>query len=464
MLFRQVLHGDLGCASYVIADAGVGAVVDPKWEVEDYLALAEEHGFEIRHVLETHNHADHVSGRGRLAAATGAAIHVSATPGLEYEHEVLADGDAVEFGNVRIEALATPGHRPEHTAYLVFDGARGDEPWAVLTGDSLFVGDVARPDLAVDARDGAAALRESLQRLLALPDHVQVLPGHLGGSLCGSAAMSESPASTIGFERRFNPALRAAGGEGFAELLTASLKPQPPNFRRIVALNSGPLLTEAAPLRALGPTEVDELLRAGAVLVDGRAPADWAAAHVSGSINATTVRAAVGSRAAAAVDPESPVVAAASTDADARRMVRRLEAVGFRRVLGVLAGGIEAWRAAGLPLESLESVPVAALAERLRRGEVTLLDVRDPDEHHAGHVPGSLTIPYQELRGERLAKLAVELDGSPVAVACAAGNRAGLAASMLRRAGFRYVLHVADGGVADLEDHHIALTKENSRS
>ena len=210
MFFRQVLHADLGCASYVIADDGVAAVVDPKWEIEDYLALADEQGFAIRHVLETHNHADHVSGRGRLAAATGATIHVSPTPGLAYDHEVLADGDVLEFGDVRIEALATPGHRPEHTAYVIYDRARGDEPWAVLTGDSLFVGDVARPDLAVDAAEGARVLHASLERLLALPDHVQVLPGHLGGSLCGSAAMSEAPASTIGFERRFNTLLQPA--------------------------------------------------------------------------------------------------------------------------------------------------------------------------------------------------------------------------------------------------------------
>ena len=158
MFFRQVLHHDLGCASYVIADDGVGAVVDPKWEIEEYLELAAEGGFEIRHVLETHNHADHVSGRGRLAAATGATIRVSPTPGLAYPHETLADGESIELGRVRIEALATPGHRPEHTAYVVYDAARGEEPWAVLTGDSLFVGDVARPDLAVDAEAGARGL------------------------------------------------------------------------------------------------------------------------------------------------------------------------------------------------------------------------------------------------------------------------------------------------------------------
>jgi hydroxyacylglutathione hydrolase len=464
VFFRQVLHPDLGCASYVIADAGVAAVVDPKWEIEDYLALADEEGFEIRHVLETHNHADHVSGRGRLAAATGATIHVSPTPGLGYEHEELADGDAVELGDVRIEALATPGHRPEHTAYLVYDRARGDEPWAVLTGDSLFVGDVARPDLAVDAAEGARGLRRSLERLLALPDHVQVLPGHLGGSLCGSAAMSEAPGSTIGFERRFNPMLQAGTEDEFVARLTGALKPQPPNFRRIVALNSGPLLTAAARLPELDPTDVAAELREGTLLIDGRDPAAWAAAHVPGSINATMVRAAVGSRAAAAVDPESPVVVTAAGKADARTMARHLEAVGFRRIVGILAGGVDAWRDAGLPIETLESISVAELAERLRRNDIALLDVRDPDEHAAGHVPGSLTLPYQELRGEQLERIRSAIDGTPLAVVCAAGNRAGLAASVLRRAGIGNVVHVAEGGVGDLPDHDVTLTKEDDRT
>jgi glyoxylase-like metal-dependent hydrolase (beta-lactamase superfamily II)/rhodanese-related sulfurtransferase len=459
MFFRQVLHPDLGCASYVIADDGVAAVVDPKWEIEDYLALADEQGFEIRHILETHNHADHVSGRGRLAAATGATIHVSPTPDLAYEHELLQDGDAIEFGNVRIEALATPGHRPEHTAYVVYDRARGDEPWAVLSGDSLFVGDVARPDLAVDAQEGARELHASLERLLELPDHVQVLPGHLGGSLCGSAAMSEAPGSTIGFERRFNPLLQPASEDEFVARMTTALKPQPPNFRRIVALNSGPLLTEAADLHELEPADADAVLAEGAVLLDGRDPVEWAAAHVPGSINATMVRAAVGSRAAAAVDPQSPVVVTAATDRDARAMARQLEAVGFRHILGVLGGGIDAWRAAELPLDRVESISVAELAQRIRRHEVAVLDVRDPDEWSAAHIPGSLHVPYQELLDRP-----PRLNGKPVAVICGAGNRAGLAASALRRAGVADVIHVAGGGVTDLADHQITLTKEDDRT
>ncbi len=461
MFFRQVLHPDLGCASYVIADGGVGAVVDPKWEIEEYLALAEEGGFEIRHLLETHNHADHVSGRGRLAAATGATIHVSPTPGLAYPHSTLADGESIELGRVRIEALATPGHRPEHTAYVVYDAVRGSEPWAVLTGDSLFVGDVARPDLAVEAEEGARGLHASLQRLLELPDHVQVLPGHLGGSLCGSAAMSEAPGSTIGFERRFNALLQVESESELVERLTRSLKPQPPNFQRIVALNAGPLLTEAAQLEAYSPAQVEELLAGDTVLVDGRDPAAWAAAHVPGSLSATMVRAAVGSRAAAAADPDGPVVVTAASDADALAMARRLEAVGFRRVRGILAGGVEAWRDAGLPLESVESVGAADLAARLGRREVMLLDVRDPDEWADGHLAGSLRIPYQELRGPALEQVRAAANGTPLAVACGAGNRSGLAASLLRRAGLAHVIHVNEG-VAELAAHGIDLSREGA--
>jgi hydroxyacylglutathione hydrolase len=461
MFFRQVLHPDLGCASYVIADGGVAAVVDPKWEIEDYLALADEHGFEIRHVLETHNHADHVSGRGRLAAATGATIHVSPTPGVEYPHETLADGEALELGSVRIEALATPGHRPEHVAYLVTDRSRGEEPYAVLTGDSLFVGDVARPDLAVEAEEGARDLFRSLHRLLELPDHVQVFPGHIGGSLCGGAGMSEAPGSTIGFERRLNALLGVADEDEFVRRATGDLGEQPPNFRRIVELNRGPLLTEAAPAERLEPARVDAILREGATLVDGRAPREWAAAHVPGSVSVTAVRATVGTRAAAAVDPASPVVVTATSEGDAARMVRLLEAVGFRDVRGIVAGGVQAWREAGLRLAAVESIDPPMLAERLRRGEVSLLDVRDPDEWRSGHVEGSLHVPASELPA-KLEGVRSEVDGLPLAVACAAGNRSAVAVSLLERAGFDRLVHVGDGGVSDLADHDIDLTKEDA--
>ncbi len=348
MFFRQVLHDDLGCASYVVADGGEAAVIDPKWDIADYLELAEEHGFAIRHILETHNHADHVSGHGRLVDATGATIHVSAEAGVAYDHEPLVDGDAVSFGDVRITALATPGHRPEHLAFLVADMTRGAESWLAITGDSLFVGDLARPDLAVEPEEGAHALFGSLRRLLALDDFAEVWPGHIGGSLCGGAGMSQKPGSTIGFERRYNRLAKLASEEDFVRELTSHLAAQPPNFKRVVELNRGPLLTEAAAVEPLAPARVRQLLDEGAVLVDGRAPREFDAAHVPGSINVTMSRAAVGTRAAWVVDPSADVVVAGAADADALRLGRMLEAVGFRSLRGLLAGGVTAWSGAGL--------------------------------------------------------------------------------------------------------------------
>jgi hydroxyacylglutathione hydrolase len=457
MFFRQVLHEDLGCASYVVADGGEAAVIDPKWEIEDYLALAEEHGFEILRVLETHTHADHVSGHGRLREATGATIHISAEAGAEYEHEPLAYGDSVAVGDVRITALATPGHRPEHMAFAIADEARADEPWLVVTGDSLFVGDLARPDLAVDAKEGAHGLFRSLRRLLELDDFAEVWPGHIGGSLCGGAGMSEKPGSTIGFERRFNRFARIRDEDEFVRELTGNLAPQPPNFKRIVELNRGPLLTAAAPLAPLAPARVQELLDGGATLLDSRAPREFDAGHVAGAINVTMVRAAVGTRAAWVVDPESDVVVTAASDEEARRMARLLEAVGFRRIRGLLSGGVVAWRDAGHATASIPAVDVPELAERLRTGDVILLDVREEDEWEEGHVAESVHVPYHELT-EGLPD-GFPANGKPLAVACSVGNRSSIAVSLLRRAGVDDVIHVADGGVPDLAEEGIELVQ-----
>ena len=463
MFFRQILHHDLGCASYVIADGGQAAVIDPKWEIEDYLQLAGENDFEITHILETHNHADHVSGRGRLYDATGATIHVSAEAGVEYEHEPLRDGDAVELGDVRIVARATPGHRPEHTAYAVEDRSRGETPWLLLTGDSLFVGDVARPDLAVEPAEGARDLYESLHGLDGLDDFVEVWPGHIGGSLCGGAGMSETPGSTLGFERRFNRFLKIGDADEFVSELTAELAPQPPNFKRIVELNRGPLLTETAQLDAVTPARLQELLQSGATLIDGREPREFDAAHIPGSINVTMVKAAVGTRAAWIVDPSAEVVVTAAGELDAKRMALMLQAVGFRQLRGYVAGGVPAWQAAELPTETTEAIEVATLAERLNAEEVVLLDVREQDEWEDGHVEGSLHAPFHELRDDVPADLRAAAEQKPLAVACSAGNRSSLAASLLRRHGVHEVQHVAGGGVANLTEYGIELTEEETK-
>jgi hydroxyacylglutathione hydrolase len=456
MFFRQVLHEDLGCASYVVADGGEAAVIDPKWEIEDYLALAAEHGFQIRHILETHNHADHVSGKGRLASATGTQIYVPAAADVAFEHVPLADGDIVVVGQISITAVATPGHRPEHTAYTIADASRGEEPWLVVSGDSLFVGDVARPDLAVEPEEGARDLRKSMQRLLGLDDFAEVWPGHIGGSLCGGAGMSEKPGTTIGFERRFNRLLKLDGEDAFVQELTSDLAPQPPNFKRIVELNRGPLLTDAAELRPLAPARAREMLEQGATLLDGRAPREFDALHVPRSINVTMTRSAVGTRAAWIVDPESEVVVTAALDEQAARMARLLEAVGFRKLPGYLAGGLEAWREAGLETSSTQVIDVPELAKRWQRGDVALLDVREDDEWEDGHVEGSIHIPYHELRDGLPNELS---NGKPLAVACSIGNRSSIAASLLQRSGLEDLIHVADGGVADLKEEGIPLVK-----
>jgi hydroxyacylglutathione hydrolase len=457
MFFRQVLHEDLGCASYVIADGGEAAIVDPKWDIDDYLSLAEEHGFRITHVLETHNHADHVSGKGRLARATGTKIHVPKDAGVEFAHEPIADGEAVEMGEVTITALTTPGHRPEHTSYVIADGSRGGDPWLVLTGDSLFIADVARPDLAVEPEEGARGLFASLRRLLELDDFAETWPGHIGGSLCGGAGMSEKPGSTIGFERRFNLLLKEEDEAAFVRSLTENLAPQPPNFKRIVDLNRGPLLTEAAVLEPLTPEAAKERLERGAVLVDGREPRAFDGDHVPGSINVTMSKAAVGTRAAWVIDPESEVLLAAGSDEEAVRLGRLLEAVGFRTLGGYLVGGMSAWREAGLEAASTSAIDIEALAERVRADDVVLVDVRDAEEWEEGHVPGSVHVPYHELRDGPPTEL--RNGGKPLAVACSAGNRSSIAASLLARAGVKNVIHVAEGGVAELANEGIKLEK-----
>jgi hydroxyacylglutathione hydrolase len=457
MFFRQVLHEDLGCASYVIADGGEAAIIDPKWDVDEYLGLAHEHDFRIRHILETHNHADHVSGKGRLARATGAAIHVPEKAKVEFEHEPIAEGDSVTVGDVKISALTTPGHRPEHTAYLVSDASRGDDPWLVLTGDSLFIADLARPDLAVEPKEGARGLFRSMQRLLELDDFAETWPGHIGGSLCGGAGMSEKPGSTIGFERRFNLLLKEKDEDVFVRSLTENLAPQPPNFKRIVELNRGPLLTEAAVIEPLAPQAVKQRLDAGGVLVDGREPRDFDAAHVPGSINVTMSKGAVGTRAAWIVDPESEVLLTAASDEEALRLGRLLEAVGFRELGGYLVGGVVAWRENGLKIATTPAIDARALADRVRADDVVLLDVREQDEWEEGHVPGSLHVPYHELRDGVPAQL--RNGGKPLAVACSAGNRSSIAASLLQRAGVEDVVHVAEGGIAELADAGIELEK-----
>jgi hydroxyacylglutathione hydrolase len=446
MLFRQIVHEDLGCASYLIGDssAGIGAVVDPQWDVEPYLHLSRIHGVLIEHVLETHNHADHVSGHGRLARATGAVIHIHRLAEAEYPHEPFEDGWRLELGEVEIEAIHTPGHRPEHTGFLLRDTGRGGDPWAVLTGDSLFVGDVARPDLAIEPREGAAGIYRSLHaRILPLPNDVEVWPGHLGGSMCGSARMDHKSSSTIGFERDHNRALQIGSAAEFVEEAVDSLGEQPPNVEHIVSLNRGPLVERLSAPQPLTPHEIEAATEQGATLIDARTNEQFDEAHIPGAISASAYETGFGTKVANVTPPDTDLVVIAASDGYEREAADLLASVGLR-VTGFLAGGMTAWRTEGREVRRIELIDTAELADRLSDGAPpVVLDVRDDDEFAEAHIAGSIHVPYAELP-RRLSELPRD---RPLAVICSGGKRSGLAASILQREGFDDVIHVAHGGV-----------------
>jgi hydroxyacylglutathione hydrolase len=446
MIFRQITHDDLGCASYFIGDydAGVAAVVDPRLEIGPYLELARYLSVEIEHVLETHNHADHVSGHGRLSAATGATIHIHREAEPDYGHEPFDDGWELDLGRVRVRAMHTPGHRPEHTAFALIDSARGDDAWAVLTGDSLFVGDIARPDLAVDKDEGARGIFHSLhERLLELPDETEVWPGHLGGSLCGGPGMDMKVSSTIGYEKRHNELLGERDEDVFVERATASLGPQPPNFEAIVALNRGPLVTGESDLLPLTPRQVDQK-RDKAMIVDVRTDLQFDDAHIPGAVSNTMLHAGFGTKLAWIADRDQEIVLVGRDDDDARTAARLAAAVGIVKIGGFLAGGMTSWRAEGRDVDRIERVEVRELAD----GDgVQILDVREDGEWDAGHIPGSVHVPYHDIH-----ELPDEIDPErPVAAICASGQRSAVAASLVQRYGAQEVLHVVNGGVGTWE-------------
>jgi hydroxyacylglutathione hydrolase len=281
LIFEQVLNRDLGCASYLLGDAAEAVVVDPRFEIDVYLEIARRRRLRITHVIDTHDHADHVSGRVRLAQATGAHAYRAALPGNE-SRETIVPGQQIAAGSILLHAVAIPGHRPEHLAFVVSDLARGSGPWLVLTGDSLLVGDLARPDLALEAQAGARALHQSLKELLAIGDHVEVWPAHVGGSLCGGAGLSAKTSSTIGFERRHNPLLSAGEAE-FVLGLTGGVRPRPPSVDRIVAINQGAVAASAREPARLNTADVLRLLRDRFAVLDSRAPSDFDEAHLAGS-------------------------------------------------------------------------------------------------------------------------------------------------------------------------------------
>jgi hydroxyacylglutathione hydrolase len=429
VLFAQILNTDLGCASYVVGceEAREVVVVDPPLEIERILPEAERLGARIVRTLETHTHADHVSGHGRLALEHGipVSIHPFAEP--EYPADPLEDGEEIAVGRVVLRCLHTPGHRPEHCCFAVIDTTRSDEPWLVLTGDSLFVGDAARPDLAVGAMEGAEGMFHSLRRLLELPDGVEVFPGHVAGSLCGTA-MSSRNSTTIGFERRFNPMLTIPELDAFVAQSAAVSSPKPPNLTRIVELNRGPFRPAAPPAEELpAPPE-------GAQLLDVRPVSEHLAGHRPGAVNVPVAGSNFSTKAAFVLDAARPVVVLASTTAEAARGVSGLRSVALDDIAGYVLGGGD---------ETTEPVAVDDLDSLLESG-ATVVDVREKEERDEGYIPGSRHVPY------RLMRVATpELpDDRPVVTVCTTGPRAAIAASILRARRLD-ARPVVDGGMSD---------------
>jgi hydroxyacylglutathione hydrolase len=458
----------LGHGSYLVGDqsAGVGAVIDPRRDVDVYLAAAQGAGLAIRHVLETHTHNDYVSGAKELAAATGAELWASGAgggAGLRYDHRPLREGGEVRVGELRLVAWETPGHTPEHLAFLAYED--GDVPVAAFTGGSLMVGGAGRTDLsgADRAEELAAAQYRSVGRLLGLPDEVLVYPTHGGGSFCGGSG-GASRWATIGAERRTNrlaPFVTEKDAAGFARELLRELPVIPAYWPRMRPLNmAGPRpLGELGgvaghsgllPPRPLSPTEAHDLITREAVyVVDARDPAGFAGAHIPGSF-AIGLGPSFGIWTGSVVPDDRPLLLVLPGGEDRtsptlagtwETAVRHLLRAGYDRIAGYLAGGLRGWAVAGLPFERQEQLSAVEAAARVRRGETRLLDVRQPAEWAAGHAPGASHLP-----GASLPSRQDSLDrGASWAVVCSTGYRSAVAASVLRRAGFRDVANVLGG-------------------
>jgi hydroxyacylglutathione hydrolase len=427
VIFTQFVDDDLRCASYLVGDenAGVAVVVDPAYAIEQYLEEAERRGVRITRVLETHTHADHVSGHGRLVLENDLPISIHPAAKVDYPFDPLADGEDVEVGEIALRCIHTPGHRPEHCCFAVIDHSRADEPWLLLTGDSLFVGDVARPDLAVEAREGAEGLFHSLRRLLELPDGVEVYPGHVAGSLCGKS-MSSKASTTIGFERRFNSVVAISELDAFITESASIAAPKPPNSERIVELNRGTLLGRAA------DPEEQAVPPQDAQLLDVRPVADFMAGHRHGAINIPVAGSSFATKAGFLLESDRSVCILASDEAEAERATRGLRSVGVLDVPAFVLGGGD---------ERLAAVSVDELEDLLDDG-ADVIDVREKDERDDGYIAGTRNIPYR-LVGEVADDVPTD---RLVITVCESGARAAVAASVLAARGVD-AHPVVDGGI-----------------
>jgi len=442
--FEQFYLGCLAHASYMLVSEGVAVVVDPQRDVEIYLEAAAAQGAKIRHVFETHLHADFVSGHKELAARTGATIYIGHRANASFPHSDVRDRFELHVGKMRIQVLETPGHTLESICLVVIDEEKSPKPWAVLTGDTLFIGDVGRPDLSNTHTPAelAGMLYDSLhKKVLKLADNVLVYPAHGAGSLCGRNMRAER-FSTIGVERFTNHALRINNREDFVRDLTTSLPSRPAYFLQDAELNrKGALaLSELPELTPISAQELASELASGANVLDVRSGDRFAARHVPGAVN-IALSGQFASWAAIVLGLSSRPVLIADTREEIAEARVRLARVGIEGVRGYLQDGVEGWRNAGFPLAELQQISVETLSEWQGRPGICTLDVRREPEWRAGHLADALWIPLDKLA---ISSPAVDLD-APVAVHCKSGYRSMIACSLLLRAGFRKVVNVMGG-------------------
>jgi glyoxylase-like metal-dependent hydrolase (beta-lactamase superfamily II)/rhodanese-related sulfurtransferase len=451
MILKQFYLNCLAHASYLIGDetSHTAAVVDPQRDIDQYVALAADHGLQIRHVFLTHFHADFVAGHLELRDRLGATIYLGSAAKAEYAFTPLRDGDVVEMGQVRLRALETPGHTAESISIVVFDLTRSaSAPQAVLTGDTLFIGDVGRPDLRValgwSATELGQMLYDSLQtKLLPLPDETLVYPAHGAGSLCGKALGRET-VSTMGEQRRSNYALQPMSKERFVELVTADQPDAPPYFTYDAVLNSRehPSLEEAL-AREVNPITLDQLLAlqaVGAQVLDTRDPAEFASAHLAASIN-IGLGGQYATWAGTVLSNDRPIVIIATPGRE-QESAMRLGRIGFENIVGYLKDGLRTLESRPDLVRETDRLNPEVAAQRLASADAPVgLDVRTPSERVAGYLEGSVGIPLSRL-AERLGELPKD---RPILVYCAGGYRSSIAASLLEREGFSDVSEIAGG-------------------
>jgi len=450
MYTQQFFVEGLGCASYIVGceAEGIAAVVDPDRNVRKYLEAADARGLKITHIIETHLHADHVSGNTDLAARTGGDIYLHEASGAEFDHKSLHGGEVISLGNIRLKVVHTPGHTPESITLLISDTTRAEEPWLALTGDTLFVGDIGRPDLVgAEVANGLASdMYTSLfEKLLPLEDSLLVYPGHGAGSLCGKS-IGSMRSTTLGFERKHNLALAPRELEEFVAFATSDLPEQPGNHKRIKSLNRKgvkPLgVVESKPLSI---REAIPHFQRGAGLLDMRSKEDFVQVHVPGSVHLEADD-QLSNRIGFVFPPDVPVILLLSDPVDYEKVVYSLARVGYDNVVGYLVEGLDIWEKMGLPVTSgdIKDIEPLELNNLLIHGNgnrPVVVDVREPWEYQQGHVPGAVLMPLGQL-SMRLGEL--DLD-KPVAVICATGNRSQSASALLGQRGFKTIYNVLGG-------------------